>query len=113
MSRLAVLDNFNYYHIKDDTLQEILSYRMTTPEREARLMPPAPGDEPLQYIRLANPITSERSVPAIVSALNTLFSNYPNRHATRRHAEHFSWETTTMGQLQLFSDIVQKGLRNA
>ena len=61
----------------------------------------------------AGVITSERSVPAIVSALNTLFSNYPNRHATRRHAEHFSWETTTMGQLQLFSDIVQKGLRNA
>ena len=43
-------------------LQEVLSYRMTTPEREARLLPPAPGDEPLQYVRLANPITSERSV---------------------------------------------------
>jgi phenylalanyl-tRNA synthetase beta chain len=43
-------------------LQEILSYRMTTPEREARLLPLAPEDGPNPYIRLANPITSERSV---------------------------------------------------
>ncbi len=43
-------------------LQEILSYRMTTPEREARLLPSGTDPRELPYIRLANPITSERSV---------------------------------------------------
>ncbi len=43
-------------------LQEILSYRMTTPEREARLLPPGTVREDRPYVRLANPITSERSV---------------------------------------------------
>ena len=44
-------------------LQEIISYRMTTVEREARLLPPGtPVRTPPAYIRLANPITPERSV---------------------------------------------------
>jgi phenylalanyl-tRNA synthetase beta chain len=43
-------------------LQEIMSYRMTTPEREARLRQTGAVDPALPYIRLANPITPERSV---------------------------------------------------
>ncbi len=43
-------------------LQEIVSYRMTTPEREARLAAPDAPAEPQAYIRLLNPITPERSV---------------------------------------------------
>ena len=45
-------------------LQEVISYRMTTVEREARLVPPdSNGNGSAQeYIRLANPITPERSV---------------------------------------------------
>ena len=45
-------------------LQEIISYRMTTVEREARLLPPGSnGNSHVPaYIRLANPITPERSV---------------------------------------------------
>lgn len=42
-------------------LQEIITYRLTTPEREARLLPPGisrPDDRP--YITLANPITVDR-----------------------------------------------------
>ncbi|MFQ5615912.1 MAG: phenylalanine--tRNA ligase subunit beta [Anaerolineales bacterium] len=43
-------------------LQEIITYRMTTPEAEARRLPPGtiPTDKP--YLRLINPITSERAV---------------------------------------------------
>ncbi len=43
-------------------LQEIISYRLTTPEREARRLPPegAPDDRP--YIRLANPISADKAV---------------------------------------------------
>ncbi len=42
-------------------LQEIISYRLTTPEREARLAPGMPGGE-AEYVRLANPISADRVV---------------------------------------------------
>ncbi|MBN2556796.1 MAG: phenylalanine--tRNA ligase subunit beta [Anaerolineales bacterium] len=41
-------------------LQEVMSYRMTTPEREARLTLSGAGQPP--YVRLANPISSDRTV---------------------------------------------------
>jgi phenylalanyl-tRNA synthetase beta chain len=43
-------------------LQEVATYRMTSPEREARRLPPAvpAPDEP--YVRLANPIVSDRNM---------------------------------------------------
>jgi len=43
-------------------LQEIVSYRLTTPEREARRLPPggSPDDKP--YLRLANPISADKAV---------------------------------------------------
>lgn len=47
-------------------LQEVITYRMTTPEREARLAPVqdgAPsGGEADSYVRLVNPISQERTV---------------------------------------------------
>jgi phenylalanyl-tRNA synthetase beta chain len=43
-------------------LQEVITYRMTTPEAEARRLPPGtpPTDKP--YLQLANPINAERTV---------------------------------------------------
>jgi phenylalanyl-tRNA synthetase beta chain len=43
-------------------LQEVITYRLTTPEREAALVPggPHPADRP--YIRVANPISADRVV---------------------------------------------------
>jgi len=32
----------------------------------------------------------------------------PERAATRRYAEQFSWDATTAGQLQLFDSILQR-----
>jgi phenylalanyl-tRNA synthetase beta chain len=43
-------------------LQEVITYRLTTPEREARLQPPAARSDDLPYTRLANPISSDRVV---------------------------------------------------
>jgi phenylalanyl-tRNA synthetase beta chain len=43
-------------------LEEIITYRLTSPEREARLMPPGMSIEDASYIRLQNPIAPERSV---------------------------------------------------
>jgi len=52
-------------------LQEVITYRMTTPEREARLLPspeegpaldPWSANQEPDYVRLVNPIVSERTV---------------------------------------------------
>ncbi|HSF81148.1 MAG TPA: phenylalanine--tRNA ligase subunit beta [Anaerolineales bacterium] len=43
-------------------LQEVITYRMTTPEREGQRLPPStpPDDHP--YLQIANPIASDRAV---------------------------------------------------
>ncbi len=47
-----------------------------------------------------------RTVEALVSATQQLLASPPAREDTRRHAEQFSWEETTRGQLALFQRIV-------
>ncbi len=42
--------------------QEIISYRLTTPEKEARVYPPGMAPKQVEYITLKNPITPERAV---------------------------------------------------
>ncbi len=43
-------------------LQEVISYRLTTPERERRILPPEeqPDDQP--YVTIKNPISTDRTV---------------------------------------------------
>jgi phenylalanyl-tRNA synthetase beta chain len=43
-------------------LQEIVTYRLTTPEREARLLPPGAALDKRPYVTITNPITVERVV---------------------------------------------------
>jgi phenylalanyl-tRNA synthetase beta chain len=43
-------------------LQEVVTYRMTSAEREARLIPDGKPLEPRAYVRLANPSSSDRDV---------------------------------------------------
>jgi phenylalanyl-tRNA synthetase beta chain len=43
-------------------LQEIMSYRLTSPEREARLLPPGEDQGVQEYVRLLNPIAPDRCV---------------------------------------------------
>jgi teichuronic acid biosynthesis glycosyltransferase TuaC len=43
----------------------------------------------------------------VVSAVNRLFNNYPDRNHTRCYAESFSWDATTKGQLILFNQILK------
>jgi glycosyltransferase involved in cell wall biosynthesis len=57
-------------------------------------------------------ILVERRPPDIASAIRLLYENYPDRHATRRYAEQFSWDDTTQGQLDIFSEIVNNKFAN-
>jgi glycosyltransferase involved in cell wall biosynthesis len=50
---------------------------------------------------------AERTPEALADAVRRLFKHYPDRGATRRYAEGFSWAETTAGQLRLFSRILQ------
>ena len=43
-------------------LQEVVTYRMTSPERENRLLPPGKPAENQGYVRIANPIAADRNV---------------------------------------------------
>lgn len=58
-------------------------------------------------------LARERSVDALTDAIRALLANYPDRSATRRYAERFSWDDTTRGQLELFQSIQESvGTRN-
>lgn len=50
----------------------------------------------------AGVLMPERSEKGLAAAWNALAAAYPERQATRGHAETFSWDDTTQGQLALF-----------
>jgi phenylalanyl-tRNA synthetase beta chain len=59
-------------------LQEVINYRLTSPEREALLLPKGEVPAPLEYVRLKNPMSVDRSVmrrSLLSSVLDTLERN--------------------------------------
>ena len=48
----------------------------------------------------------QRTPEALAQAVERLFGSYPEREATRRYAERFSWAATTRGQLELFAQVM-------
>ena len=59
-------------------LQEIISYRLTTPEHEARRLPSENAADSRPYVRLANPISSDKAVlrhSVLASVLETAERN--------------------------------------
>jgi glycosyltransferase involved in cell wall biosynthesis len=51
----------------------------------------------------AGVLMESRTGQGLANAWGSLFANYPDRNATRAHAETFSWDATTQGQLNLFA----------
>ena len=63
-------------------LQEIVSYRITSPEAEARAVPAEVKVEDRKYLRIANPISSDKTVmrqDLLASLLGVVEKNYRNR----------------------------------
>ncbi|MEO8936526.1 MAG: glycosyltransferase family 4 protein [Burkholderiaceae bacterium] len=54
----------------------------------------------------AGRIIDERSPRAIEAALRALFADPPDRAATRRYAERYSWDETSRGQERLFESLL-------
>ena len=57
----------------------------------------------------AGVLMAERTPAALAQAVEHLIARYPDRAATRRYAEGFSWAATTEGQLALFGRILAAG----
>jgi teichuronic acid biosynthesis glycosyltransferase TuaC len=56
----------------------------------------------------AGELMSQRTTSGVVAAVEKLFQSPRDRAATRRYAEGFSWDETTEGQIQLFSEILAR-----
>jgi len=65
-------------------LQEIISYRWTTPEREGRRLPPGVEKDDKPYVRIANPLAYEKSFMRH-SVLASLLDNAERN--SRHHAQ--------------------------
>jgi glycosyltransferase involved in cell wall biosynthesis len=50
-------------------------------------------------------LLARRDAPALAAAWVHLHTQLPAREDTRAHAETFSWEATTQGQLRLFQEV--------
>jgi glycosyltransferase involved in cell wall biosynthesis len=59
----------------------------------------------------AGVLMAERSATGVAHAVRTLRANYPDRAATRRYAEGFSWDDTTAGQIRVFQQAMQRHAR--
>jgi glycosyltransferase involved in cell wall biosynthesis len=51
-------------------------------------------------------LMERRDASALAAAWVQLHTQLPTREATRTHAQTFSWDATTQGQLQLFQKVV-------
>jgi teichuronic acid biosynthesis glycosyltransferase TuaC len=56
----------------------------------------------------AGELMAERTASGVAAAVQRLFRSLPDRGATRRYAEGFSWDQTTAGQIRLFSEVLAK-----
>jgi glycosyltransferase involved in cell wall biosynthesis len=54
----------------------------------------------------AGRLMPERTPESLAEAVRLLRAADPDRGATRRYAERFSWDDTTRGQIDLFSHII-------
>jgi glycosyltransferase involved in cell wall biosynthesis len=56
----------------------------------------------------AGVLMEHRTPEALVEAVRALLANYPDRKATERYAQRFTWAQTTTGQLKLFRTVLQQ-----
>ena len=55
----------------------------------------------------AGVLMKARTAEAVAEGVVRLFGNLPDRAATRRYAEGYSWDDTSQGQVRLFRDIIR------
>jgi glycosyltransferase involved in cell wall biosynthesis len=58
----------------------------------------------------AGVLMDERTPQGVADAINRLRADYPDRAATRRYAEGFSWDDTTAGQIRVFGQVLDRAV---
>lgn len=58
----------------------------------------------------AGVLLRDRSAEAVVEGVRRLFERYPDRAATRRHAEAFRWERTSREHLEVLRGAIRQGV---
>lgn len=56
----------------------------------------------------AGVLMARRTPQGVADAVNALRAQYPDRAATRRYAEGFSWDDTSAGQLRVFREVLER-----
>jgi glycosyltransferase involved in cell wall biosynthesis len=56
----------------------------------------------------AGVLMPSRDPAGVAEGVKTLFARLPERERTRAFAEHYSWDATTRGQIDLFRNILRK-----
>jgi glycosyltransferase involved in cell wall biosynthesis len=56
----------------------------------------------------AGVLMGERTPQGVADAVNALRNHYPDRTATRRYAERFSWDDTSAGQIRIFQQLLHR-----
>lgn len=64
------------------------------------------GASELVTAHAAGVLFEERTAERLAQAVRELFCAYPDRGATRRHAEQFSWAATTRGQIEILRAVI-------
>jgi glycosyltransferase involved in cell wall biosynthesis len=57
----------------------------------------------------AGVLVPERTAEALAASIKNLFRSYPDRRATRRFVERYSWAQTTKDHLALLNEILHEG----
>ncbi len=65
-----------------------------------------PGNPEVVQARDAGLILRANTPEGLADAVRDLFANLPARTATRDYAQHFGWDETSAGQLQLFERVL-------
>ena len=68
---------------------------------------PVDGTPEVVAAPAAGRLTPDRSADAVASTVDALFTALPERAATRRYAEGFSWDDTSRGQLEIFHRVLR------
>ena len=67
---------------------------------------PVEGVAELFTTPAAGRVLGRRSASGVADAVKAILADPPPREAVRRHAEAFSWDTTTAGQLAVFRAVL-------
>jgi len=107
-ARLGVAEDVEFAGYLADPISRLIEFDLFALSYGTEQLPIAMLDAIACGTPDAGVLMPARSGSGLAQAWAALFANDPSRQATRAHAETFSWDATTQGQLSLFGAITGK-----